>query len=238
MRRHLLVATLAIATTAAPAAAQIRQVKLNRAYGWNASGPTRFNGTSFGSGVFIGPYGGSSPGLPNLDLFCVDFVNSVSVGAVWNARFTSLADLMAGDGVGDTRWGQRYLGAPLSYPNPVPQYQKAVWLAMQFASNGTGSWPGIHQAIWRQFTSTPIWDNSITGWQGWQSSAQTASTNVSFGNINWNSWYVVTDVNTVDGKNGKQEYLTYVTPEPETLLLLATGLVAVIGFAVTTRRFV
>jgi hypothetical protein len=228
--RQLILTALALATTALPTAAQTRQVTLNRAWSWGAT-----SGTTYG-GVYIGPYGASSPGLPNFDVFCVDFVNSVRVGDTWTARFTSLADLMGGSGLDDTRWGQRYLGAPLSYPDPVPLYQKAAWLATQFATHSKTAWPGIHQAIWRQFTSSPTWTG--TDYTTWMANANTAASNGSFDNIDWKYWYVVTDVNTVHGTGGKQEYLTYITPEPGTLLLLATGLAVVIGYAVVSRRFV
>lgn len=228
MRLQLLAVSLTLTVLALPAQAQTREVRLERWWSWDAA-----SGTKFGN-VYVGPYGGSSPGLPNLDLYCVDFANGVRMGRVWTARFTSVSDLLGGVGLDDTRWGQRFLGAPWSYPNPVPQYQKAVWLAMQFAGSAPGSWPGIHQAIWKQFTNTPTWTG--TDYETWMASANTASTNGTFDSINWQRWYVVTDVNTVDGTGGTQEYLTYVTPEPETLVLLATGLAVVIGYAVMSRR--
>lgn len=227
MRRSLLASALALSFTVGTAAAQTRQVTLTGA------GNVVFNN------VYVGPYTGTSPGLPTLDLFCVDFLNSVRVGNVWNARFTSLSDLMGGLGLGNTRFGQKALltVSTADDATTVLNYRKAAWLAMQFAANGTGSWGGIHQALWNLFTPTsPNWLNTTSG--DWRSLADAASTNETFDQINWNSWYVVTDVNTVGGRYGKQEYLTYVTPEPETLLLLATGLAAVLGYAVASRRFV
>ncbi|HEX9582250.1 MAG TPA: PEP-CTERM sorting domain-containing protein [Gemmatimonadales bacterium] len=236
MRRSLLASALALSFAVGTVEAQIgtREFTLNRAWGWNATSGTTSHG------YYVGPYGGSSPGLPQLDVYCVDFLNGVSLNDTWTARFTSLADLINGDGLGYTRFGQRYIGGdPGAYPDPVIQYQKAAWLALQFEDASTGSWGGIHQAIWNQFTSSPSWTD--VGGAYWRYKAGVAAGDGSFDNINWNYWYVVTDVTTGDVKpayGGRQEYLTYVTPEPETLFLMATGLVAVIGYAVVSRRFV
>src|SRR3972149_3024146 len=157
MRRQLIAAAALVCLVAGTAEAQTRQVKLNRAYGWTGSGVVGYGG------VAIGPYGASSPGMPNFDVFCVDFSNSVSVGNVWTARFTSLADAAGIDD--NTRFGQ------LSLSPVLDQYKRAAWLAMQFASNGTGSWKGIHQAIWKQFgtspSSSPYWNNNVRGWYRW-----------------------------------------------------------------------
>jgi len=54
--------------------------------------------------------------------------------------------------------------------------------------------------------------------------------------MRWNYWQVVTDMNTNSLTTGKQEYLTYVTPEPATIFLMGTGLVAVLGMTFITRR--
>ncbi|HWP37666.1 MAG TPA: PEP-CTERM sorting domain-containing protein [Gemmatimonadales bacterium] len=219
--RRLVLAVIALATAALPAAAQTRQVTLNRAWSWGAT-----SGTTYG-GVYIGPYGASSPGMPNFDVFCVDFLHAASLNNPWTARFTSLAD-QSGVETG-TRFGR------MGVSDVVTKYRRAAWLATQFATNG--GWAGIHQAIWYQFTpGSPTWTG--TGYETWLAQADVASLN-GFNGMDWQNWYVVTDVNTnSSGSYGRQEYLTYVTPEPETLLLLATGLAVVIGYAVVSRRFV
>jgi hypothetical protein len=219
MRRRLLAAALATAVWAAPAGAQTREMTLTGA------------GSVVFKKVYVGKYSGASPGLPALDLFCVDFLNSMQIGDTWTARFTSLSHLVAGIGSDNTRFGQQGL------TDIALRYQKAAWLSMQFALNSTSTWGGIHQAIWNIFTPTsPNWTG--TGSTTWRAKADLASTDGTFDSVDWQSWYVVTDVNTVGGSDGKQEFLTYLTPEPETLILLATGLAVVLGYGVASRRFV
>jgi hypothetical protein len=186
------------------------------------------------NGVAVGPYTGSVPGLPSLDLYCVDFYNSVHVGDSWKANFTSMSTLMGGSGFGSTRLGQLTLPpAPtLGQATAVMKYQRAVWLATQFAANGTGQWGGIHGAIW-DITAPP----GSTGPQ-WAAATVWKSQTPDFSAINWDYWYVVTDVATAGGLGGKQEYLAYITPEPGTILLLASGLIGLAGAAVVTRRAV
>jgi hypothetical protein len=224
MRRPLLVSALALGFTVGTAAAQTREVTLNRAWSWDRSSGVTSNG------YYVGPYGGSSPGMGQMDLYCVDFLNSVRVGDTWTATWTSLADLLDGVGIQNTRFGQQGLS------DVVLRYQKAAWLAMRFDATSTGSWGGIHQAIWRQFASSPTWTG--TGWRTWRDRADAAAANGSLDQMDWRWWYVVTDTQTQGGQGGRQEYLTFVAPEPETLLLFATGLVAVIGYAVVSKRFV
>jgi hypothetical protein len=213
--RRVLLAVLALPLSTWPALAQ-QQVTLTGA------GSTLSNNVYVGPyTVYVGPYTGSVPGMPTLDLFCIDYMNGVAIGDTWSAHFTSLS---SGD-LGNTRFGQQYGAAS------QVMYQQAAWLSMQFARTGTGSWGAIHAAIWHIFTpNDPTWGGTAAS--AWLTQAQQVS---NYGTVNLNTWRVVTDVATVGGQGGTQEYLTHVTPEPGTLLLLATGLAAV-GLAVFVRR--
>jgi len=104
-----------------------------------------------------------------MDIYCVDFVNSVWK-TTWTANFTSIADLMAGNGFTDTRQGQRwnagsltagYLGdvnhdGSTDAMDVVAGYKQAALLTSLFGGP-TGTWAGVHEAIWNIFTASPTW---------------------------------------------------------------------------------
>lgn len=214
-----------LAGVAAPAAAQVRMQLLSGAP----------YGAVTGWGAYVGPYRGamiSEPGSPQIDVFCVDYLNGVSINQQWDANFRSLAGDLTG-----TRFGE---AARL-------KYIQAAWLSSQFALQPQSSWKNIHAAIWLTMTCPSCQPAAATGnvdVQAWMAKAQDAN---NFSKVNLAEWSVVTDVRTIGGTTdqqgnivvgtgGVQEYLTRtVVPEPGTLLLFGTGLL-LIGLVAWRRQ--
>jgi hypothetical protein len=208
---------LLLVTAAVPAVAQQTQVQFNSA------------GSTVAYGVYVGPYRGtliSEPGSPMIDLYCVDYYNSIRFGQTYTANVSNLAGSLA-----NTRWGQ-------TFSNPADarmRYQMAAWLSTQFAShtsNNNAAWGGIHAAIWNIFTPGAGGWSAVAAAQPWLLLARQ-----NYASIDLRGWAAVTDVRTVGGRGGVQEFLTpvNVTPEPATMLMLGTGLVALVG-AMYRRR--
>lgn len=157
-------------------------------------------GSTIGFGYYVGPYQAtvlSQPGTPTLDIYCVDFLHGISVGTVWTAGIRQLSGDLTG-----TRGGNA----------AYDKYLKAAWLASQYAVAPPSEWKHIQATMWNLFApSAP--DPSSNYW------LTQANANYQSG-VLASQWYVVTDV----ASPGTQEFLTYVTPEPSTYLLLATGL--------------
>ena len=208
-------ALLASLFTAAPAKASTQFTFVN-------------GGSTTAFGFYVGPYNGlrgTSPGTAVV-LNCVDFFNVVRNGDVWQANLTSLA---TGVGIGtNTRSGS------------LSAYRQAAWLTTQYAAN-PGQTAAIQATIWRAMpgsanlpanvvaSNAPFWSNAAV-------SAQST--------FNASGFYVVTDVN-FRTAGSIQEFIIYdptldqpvvATPEPRSLVLLATGFIGLLGVSVRRRK--
>lgn len=185
-------------------------------------------------GYYVGPFWGtvtSDPTKPTIDLFCVDVLNSISWGQNWTANLTNLAS----GSLSLTRHGNAKLGA----------YQRAAYLASLFTSSGvsTAQWGGIQSAIWQLLNpgspngGTNVSTNTSEAY--WMAQANTWHSNGGAQNFDFSRWTIVTDVGAAGRAQGggTQEFLTTgITPEPETWVLMGTGLFLVVGFALKRGR--
>ena len=174
----------------------------------------KFTGVSgyTGFGYYVGPYYGqilSVPGQPTIDLYCVDFLHRINMNQVWKGWMSSL-----GGNLQYTRGGNGAFGL----------YLRAAWLTQQYVNAPAGEIKNIQATIWNLFGGGPTPASNY-----WLNLA-----NANYTSVNPNYYYVVTPVNSVEGGSA-QEFMTYVTPEPETWAMFATGL-CMLGYLAYRRR--
>ncbi|MCJ7501044.1 PEP-CTERM sorting domain-containing protein [bacterium] len=188
-------------------------------------------------GPCAGLVGYSGVDRPMFTLYCVDFANRIYAGFDVTARVSNI-------GVGDVSLTRLGVEGPASsvYGTALQRYQKAAWLAsLYFATPGTIHWSAIQRAIWTMMTPAysiqAVYTNPYLG--------QIADPEWNPGAFNFNQWSVLTPV-TADGSQviARQEMLAQtgllrlevtgspptVTPEPETYLLLLSGMLFMVFF--------
>jgi hypothetical protein len=198
--------------------------------GARAQASTQFTfvngGTSIAFGFHVGPYQGIKgvgPGKPVV-LNCVDFFHEIAAGQSW---FANISSQSTGVSAGPTV-RSRDLGA----------YRQAAWLTTRYATN-PGEITSIHATIWGRFqgstmpslaANAPFWLNSSLALAGDVAPAL----------------YIVSDVNKADS-NSVQEFIIYdraleeqsvvPTPEPASLRLLGSGLLALAGIGHRRKHY-
>ena len=183
-------------------------------------------------GYYVSPFTGtvlSDPTRPTINLFSVDVLNDIRWRQQWTGAFTRLTS----NNFDATRHG---IGAKEKYEN-------AAYLASKFRAPNvrTTQWGGIQTAMWNLLNpgrpnggANPLVNSTEAYWLAkvdrWRSDGGAAK-------FDFSRWSIVTDVGAagmVRG-GGTQEFLTdtTATPEPETWILLGTGVLLVLGVAVS-----
>jgi len=164
-----------------------------------------------------------SPGLPVIDLLCVDFNHHfINNSLVDVTRF----DADAADFNARTRFGYASLD----------NYKKAAYLTQFFAGlTVAASVQDLHYAIWHVLNPSQP-NTNRPGEAFWLAKLA----NGQYASINTQYWFVVSDPNMTSGRpfqvGGGQEFLVTAAPEPSAILLVSTGLLGIVGLAKIRRR--
>jgi hypothetical protein len=175
------------------------------------------------------------------DIFCVDFFNhSETSTAGYGAYFTNLGTNFLDIGT-KTRSG-----------HTLKEYLATAWLATAIQT-ATGPYADANQgymqgAMWKimsgdgllDYADFPLYKWTGTAWNQGGINTYVRLALAAAEQMDESQWVVVTDVRAAGSGSAddgySQEYITQVTPEPATMLLLGTGLVVMLMAAGALRR--
>ena len=220
MRHRVAVLALSAASlfAAAPASAQATGTVVLTDPGSITN--TRVTGTEaghiYGVGSFyVSPYIGSLDGQ-QVFLYCVDFTHNASPGDSWGVNITSL--------------GADFTGSTTRFNN-AGAYRQAAWMITHASGYSTED---VQDAIWKLFYPQ-LWAENADGTPVNSEFAMAASllsaSQLQAQALDDFSYVRILTDNTPDPVMGEKQEFLIVTPEPATLVLLATGLLGVIGVA-------
>lgn len=171
-------------------------------------------------------------GIGMTPAMCDDYFHGGDPGDKWQANVTDLG-ILGTTAVTSVRFNQA--------PNFVTLYDEAGWLLLQTRIEPIGDWKDMNYAVWHIFDPNSPLDQ---GAQAWLTAAQVEA-GKGFPGINFYLVDIVTPVDQHDpNPNDPQEFLFLAggqppnavggpgissqTPEPGTLVLLGTGVIAVL----------
>lgn len=174
------------------------------------------------------------PEATTVDIFCLDFLRGAITGTTYDVSFTNL-------GYPDATTAATNLTSFTHNGGSLTDYLAAAALANKIKSYAVTSANAkdITGAIWQLLNGANTYSRSDS-YGGIYSSAGIASWRTwGLGNttsIDPNAWVVASYRNRDGTVGASQDWLVHVTPEPTTLLLLGTGLLATLIAAGTLRR--
>ena len=184
---------------------------------------------SGGFGPYVGAlgYAGTNP----VNIYCVDLYQQTASGARITANVQNLSDPTG-------------LVGPLNYggSNLQADLQKAAWLTTKFWNPANAAdWKGIHYAIWSLTSGIGLVgaDAYLVSARGWIDAAE--ANYMGYGDysdwslLTFESGYFEARPGWTVGAAQSMLVQSTVTPEPETYLLMATGLIFLAFFG--RRRF-
>lgn len=202
------------------------------------AGPVEFTFLAWNNGEWQNgyPYIIQEDGGPNaaIAVMCDDYVHGGQPGDQWEANITDL-------GTGNIQM-TRFANLPGSTAlYPLMLYDEAGWILLETQMEQQSQWKEMNYAVWTIFDASAPCDATC---QGWISAAKNGI--VGLPQNYFNDVYIITPVDRKDpDPNSAQEFMTIgagsngfgadsaqTTPEPGTLILMGTGLLAAFG-----RRF-
>jgi hypothetical protein len=222
-------------------------------------------GTVVSGGVYVGPYQGNFPGGPSIDVTCIDYFNDAYLApnplATWNVTQTTLGN---GANLANTRFGSMWGAEALSRYriagylstqfSSVPTAQwgdlhRTIWNVMAPTAPPTGFGGYNLNTFLTSSYGTNAYITAMVNSFGGPANFWT-----NFNAYNWDSFTVLSDTRmttaapgscpawAANGANcaqigGRQEFIT-TTPEPATLLMLGSGLLILLGAAVSRGTLV
>jgi hypothetical protein len=201
------------------------------------AGPTEYTFLAYTGGNWQNgyPYYIAPTQGPNGQIYavmCDDYAHGGQVGDQWEATVTNLGS----GNIMLTRFN-KLLQGPTALAN-LQLYDEAGWILLQTQVTPTPEWQAMNYAVWHIFdTAAPL----IGDAQSWLDAASQEA-KLGFPGVDFNKVYIVTPTNQYDpDPNSIQEFM-YIgsdpssgagaagtTPEPGTLVLLGTGLLAMFG---------
>lgn len=177
-------------------------------------------------GVYDGAYygkltQGGSTVADNFTMFCIDYTHDVGINTSWNVTQGSLLDATTENAA------KSYLG---NSSITMLDFKKAAWLASQFNPLDPSSFSGIHGAIWNTFlpSSADLTWPEIAYWTGKANDAAAAG----FPGFDFSQWQLLTPT----GNYGQIQLRLTTTPEPATMILMGSGLIAMFFVSAYKRR--